>query len=128
MTQRDRSIESTSDLGTPWTFAVPSFQLAETAYQSWLASTERIQSEALEFLSGRMEKVLETARELGSCTNPADYLVVQAKYAEGAMADWLAESQKLAELMTELAQESTNGTAKRKTHASRSTNGHRASH
>ena len=122
MTQRDKSI-SDSDLGMPWALAGTSFQFAEQAYLSWLASTERIQSEAMGFLSERIEKVLATARELGNCTNPADYFALQAKYAEGALADWVAESQKMVDLVGEIAQASTEPSAARKSHARRSANG-----
>ena len=124
MTQRDTSVDSILDLGAAWPLASTSFELADRAYQTWLVSTQRIQNEAFEFLSGRVEKALATARELGSCTNPADYLFVQAKYAESAVADWLAESQKLADLIGEIAQESTDGNANSKPHAKRSGNGH----
>jgi hypothetical protein len=106
MTQRDKTVEPASELGTSWALAGPSFELAERAYLNWLASTERIQTEALGFLNGRLEKVVATARELGNCKNPADYFVLQAKYAEEAVADYLAESQKMADLVGEIAQSS----------------------
>ena len=126
MTQRDKSIDSPSDLGAPWALTGPSFELAEQAYLGWLANTERIQSEALGFLNERIEKVLATARALGDCKNPADYFAVQAKYAEGAIADWFAEGQKMANLVGEIAQTSTTPSSRgghaRK--ASRSGNGH----
>jgi len=127
MTQRDRSTEPTSDLATPWALAAPSFELAERAYHNWLASTERIQSETLGFLSGRIEKILATARELGSCTNPGDYLVVQAKYAENALSDWLAESQKMADLFGEIAQTQASDSVEHGRKSARRSNGH-ASH
>jgi hypothetical protein len=106
MTQRERTVEPASDLGTPWALADTSFEFAERAYLAWFSSTERIQTEALGFLSGRLEKAVATARELGNCKNPADYFVVQAKYAEEAVADYLAESQKMADLVGEIAQSS----------------------
>jgi hypothetical protein len=130
MAQRDKSVDSPSDLGTPWALTGTSFEFAEQAYSNWLANTERIQSEAFEFLNARIEKVLATARELGSCTNPADYFALQAKYAQGALADWFAEGQKIADLVGEIAQSPTEHGAKRKSHARRSANGHhsRAAH
>src|SRR4051812_9409798 len=104
MTQRDSSANNGSEIGTPWILSGTSFELAEQAYVTWLASTERIQNEALGFLSQRFEKALTTARELGNCWNPADYFVVQAKYAEDALTDWWTESQRLAGLVGEIAQ------------------------
>jgi hypothetical protein len=124
MTQRDKSVDSTSDVATAWALAAPSFELAERAYHNWLASSERIQSETLGFLSGRFEKLLATARELGSCTNPGDYLVVQAKYAEGALSDWLAESQKMADLFGEIAQNQASDAVEHGRESARRSNGH----
>lgn len=85
---------------------LPSFGLLPgQAYVAWLETTGRLQSEAVEFLNDRFEKVATTARDLGHCKNPAEYFELQTRYAEGALADWLGESRKMIELVGEIAQE-----------------------
>jgi hypothetical protein len=80
-----------------------SYELAEKTYRAWLAGAGRIQNEALGFLNDRLEKGLETARELGNCRTPNEYFEVQAKYTDREVTDWIAESQKMIELFGEVA-------------------------
>jgi len=104
MTKRHDSAHPTAtDVGVLWDMNGMSFELAEKAYRAWLAGAGRIQHEALGFLNGRLEKGLETARELSNCRTPTEYFEVQAKYTDAVVTDWLAESQKMIELFGEVA-------------------------
>jgi hypothetical protein len=95
------------DLRVLWDMNGTSFELAERAYRAWLAGAGRIQNEAIGFLNGRFEKNLETARQLSNCKTASDYFEVQAKYADVAMSDYIAQSQKLVQLFGELTKETT---------------------
>jgi hypothetical protein len=104
MTKRHDSAHPTAaDMRVLWDMNGMSFELAEKAYRAWLAGAGRIQNEALGFFNGRLEKGLETARELSNCRTPNEYFQVQAKYTDEVVAEWLAESQKMIELFGEIA-------------------------
>jgi hypothetical protein len=84
-----------------------SLEFAEKAYRAWLNGAGRIQNETIGFLNGRIEKNLAAARELTSCKTATEYFDVQAKYADAAVSDWIAQSQKMAQLLNELTIETT---------------------
>ncbi len=101
--RHDSAHPTATDMRVLWDMNGVSYEIAEKAYRAWLAGAGRIQNEALGFLNGRLEKGLETARELGNCRTPTEYFEVQAKFTDDAVTDWLAESQKMFELFGEVA-------------------------
>jgi phasin protein len=103
-------IGTPADMSALWDMNGMSFELAEKAYRTWMTNAGRMQTEAIDFLNERLEKSLAVARELGNCKTPAEFFEVQAKYADGALADWFAESQKMAQLLGDIAKESASPT------------------
>jgi hypothetical protein len=106
MTKRQESANGAPDLSMLWDMNGASFELAEKAYRTWLAGAGRIQNETVDFFNDRLEKGLATARELSACKTATEYFEVQAKFTERAMSDWLAQGEKMVELLGELTRES----------------------
>ena len=82
----------------------PPFDVAEKAYRAWLDGAQLMQAEATEFVNARAGKDMAALSELARCTTPTDALEMQARYAGEALADYLAESQKMWTLMAAAAQ------------------------
>jgi hypothetical protein len=77
--------------------------VAET-YSSWLNRASQVPHEAFRFAKFRFAKDLQAAAQLAMCRNPAEALALQAHIVSDLAADYLAESQKIAELVAQLGQ------------------------
>ena len=103
MTKRQQEGNGTPiNIGALFDMSGSQFDLAEKAYRTWMESAGRLQNETLGFLNERFEKNLAVARELNACKTPTEYFEVQARYADRAMADWVAQGQKIVHLMNEI--------------------------
>jgi Phasin protein len=72
---------------------------AERALRAWLDGAQVMQAEAAEFVSARAGKDMAALSEWSQCKTPTDALEMQARYAGEAIADYLAESQRMWTLM-----------------------------
>jgi hypothetical protein len=94
-----------------------SLEAVTRSYQAWFSQANRMRDEAVRFTQDRFTKELEAAVQLVRCTNPTDALTVQAEFASTMAADYLAEGQKMVELMGEIVKEvSSNHTAGKAQH------------
>ena len=70
------------------------------AAETWFAAAAECQREMMGFLSMRLKKDGETAREMMGCKNPADATAVQSRWIEETMRDYNSEMTKLMALCT----------------------------
>jgi hypothetical protein len=77
----------------------PPLDVAERAMRAWLDGAQVMQAEATEFASARAGKDMAALSEWAQCRTPTDALEMQARYAGEALADYLAESQRMWTLM-----------------------------
>jgi hypothetical protein len=62
---------------------------------TWFAAAAECQREMMGFVSMRLEKDAETAREMTGCRNPADVSAIQSRWMEETLRDYNAEMSKL---------------------------------
>ena len=70
-------------------------QALAKAAETWFAASAECQREMMGFMSMRLEKDGETAREMLSCKNPADATAVQSRWIEETLRDYSSEMTKL---------------------------------
>jgi len=78
-------------------FALPrdTSQALAKAAETWFAASAECQREMMGFMSMRLEKDGETAREMLSCKNPADATAIQSRWIEETLRDYSSEMTKL---------------------------------
>jgi len=78
-------------------FALPrdNGQALAKAAETWFAASAECQREMMGFMSMRLEKDGETAREMLSCKNPADATAIQSRWIEETLRDYSSEMTKL---------------------------------
>ena len=83
-------------------FALPrdTSQALAKAAESWFAATTECQREMMGFMSMRLEKDGETAREMLDCKNPADATAIQSRWIEETFRDYNSEMTKLMTICT----------------------------
>ncbi len=84
---------------TMWSMAPMSFEVMTKTYSAWLSQANRLRDEALRFAQDQFTKELEAAAQLACCTTPTAALAVEAEFASKMAADYLAESQKMVDLL-----------------------------
>jgi hypothetical protein len=72
-------------------------------YAAWLDQATKMRDKAFRFLQDRFIKDVGEAAQFVRCIDP-NALALQKEYATKLTADYLAESEKMFELMTRLAQ------------------------
>ena len=77
----------------------PTLDSAERAYRAWLDGAQAMQAEATEFVNARAGKDMAALSEWTRCATPTDALEMQARYASEALADYVAGSQRMWQLM-----------------------------
>lgn len=77
----------------------PPPDFAERAMRAWLDGAQVMQAEATHFVSARAGKDMAALSEWSQCRTPTDALEMQARYAGEALADYLAEGQRMWTLM-----------------------------
>jgi hypothetical protein len=73
-------------------------------HSAWLRQATEVRDEALRLLRGRFTKDLESVAQLVGSRHP-EALASKVEYADKLMADYLAKSEKLFELMGRLARD-----------------------
>lgn len=71
--------------------AKASFQTVSDAYANWFKSANRLQVEAIRFVSDRLNKDLDLFARFSSCKKPEDVVSLQAEAATELVNDYLAE-------------------------------------
>lgn len=94
-----------------WGMGPQSIDAVTKAYGVWFNQANKMRDEAVRFAQDRFAKELEAAVQLARCTNPTEAFTVQAEFASKMAADYLAEGQKMVELMGEIAKEAASSPA-----------------
>lgn len=94
------------DVRMLWDVNGKSLNYAEKAYRAWLDAAGEIQTEAFGFMNSRFAKDSAALARLGQCQSPAEMVNVQAEYTQGALADFMSESQKIAACLGNAAKKS----------------------
>ena len=88
-----------------WNMSLSSTDLVTKAYTAWLDQANKLNEEAFRFAHDRLAKDLEAAAHLVRCSEPNEALALQMEFASKMAADYLAEGQKMLELVSQLAKE-----------------------
>jgi len=70
------------------------------AAETWFAAATECQREMMSFVSMRLEKDAETAREMMDCRNVADVTAIQSRWMEETLRDYNSEVGKLMTICT----------------------------
>ena len=92
-------VSRTADIPMMWGMPGPAFADTEKLYRAWLDGAQRIQGEAVAFFNDRVGKDMAMLSDCARCATAAEALEVQARYGTDAFADYVAESQRMFELM-----------------------------
>jgi hypothetical protein len=88
-----------------WSMSPSSTDLVTKAYRAWLDQANKVNDEAFRFAHDRLAKVLEAAAHLVRCSEPNEAFTLQIEFASKMAEDYLAEGQKMLELVSQLAKE-----------------------
>ena len=106
MQRHSKAVEPTiRNIEAMWNVDPQSIETVTKACAAGFGQAKRMQDETLRFAQDRLEKELAAAVQLTKCTTPNEALAVQAKFANKMAEDYLAEGQKIAELMGKMAKE-----------------------
>lgn len=106
MQRHSKSVEPTvRNIEAMWNIDPQSIEAVTKACAAWFGQAKRMQDETLRFAQDRFEKELTAAVQLTKCTTPNEALAVQTKFVNKMTEDYLAEGQRIADLMGEMAQE-----------------------
>ena len=75
------------------------------AYANWLKNANRLQAEALRFVSDRFNKDLQLLSRFGSCKRPEDFLGMQSEAMTQMANDYMTEGAKWVALFGEAAKD-----------------------
>lgn len=75
-------------------------QAVAKAAEAWFATTTECQREMIGFMSMRLEKDSEAAREIMGCKNLADVTAIQSRWVEETLRDYNAEMTKRMTIFT----------------------------
>jgi hypothetical protein len=79
-----------------------STDLVTKTYAAWLDQANKVNHEAFRFAHDRLTKDLEAAAHLARCSEPNEAFTLQVEFASKMAADYLAEGQKMLELVGQL--------------------------
>jgi len=106
MQRHSKTVEpTTANIEAMWTMDPDSIDAVAKAYAAWFSQAKRMQDETMRFAQERFKKELAVALQLSRCTNPNEAFAVQTKFANKMAEDYLAEGQRIAELMSEMAKQ-----------------------
>jgi len=88
-----------------WSMSPRSLDDMAKTYASWLDGANKVSSEAFRFAHDRLSKDFEMAAQLMRCSDPSEAFRLQAEFASNLAGDYLTESQKIFEFVTQLATE-----------------------
>ncbi|HZP67417.1 MAG TPA: phasin family protein [Rudaea sp.] len=86
------------DLGAMSDSAKSAIEAMSKTYMSWFKNANRVQAEAIRFLSDRFAKDLALASRFGACRKPEDFVAVQSEVATELVKDYMEESAKFVAL------------------------------
>lgn len=86
-----------------WNLDSRSIETVMTAYRAWFSQANRMRDETMRFAHERFTKELDAVGQLARCLNPNEALVVQTEFAKTMVEAYLLESQKLVELIGDMA-------------------------
>jgi len=117
MQRHTKTVEPTTpNAEAMWTMDPQSIDAVAKAYAAWFSQAKRMQDETMRFAQERFKKELAVAVQLSRCTNPNEALSVQTKFANKMAEDYLAEGQRIAELMGEIAKQISPGPKPSRSH------------
>ena len=85
-----------------------STDLVTKTYAAWLDQASKVNHEAFRFAHDRLTKDLEAAAHLARCSEPNEAFTLQMEFASKMAADYLAEGQRMLELVSQLKMEGQN--------------------
>lgn len=88
-----------------WSMSAHSLDEMAKTYATWLDGASKVSNEAFRFAHDRLSKDLDMAGQLMRCNDPAEAFRLQAEFAKHLAGDYLSESQKIFEWVTQLAME-----------------------
>ena len=117
MQKHSKAVEPTALIAeTLWNMNPQSVETVTQTYKAWLDQTTKIQEETMRFAQERFAKDLEAAAQLARCSNPTEAIAVQTKFANTMAADYLSESQRVFEMMGEIAKQISSAPSSPKAH------------
>ena len=117
MQKHSKAVEPTARIAeTLWNMNPQSVESVTQTYKAWLDQTNKIQEETVRFAQERFAKDLEAAARLARCSNPTEAMAVQTEFANTMAADYLSESQRVFELMGEIAKQISSVPSSHKAH------------
>lgn len=106
MQRHSKAVEPTTrKIEAMWSIDPQSLEAVTKACAAWFGQAKKMQDETLRFAQDRFKEELAAAMQLTKCTTPNEALAVQAKFANKMAEDYLAEGQRIADLIGEMAQE-----------------------
>jgi hypothetical protein len=106
MQRHSKAVEPTVPTAeSMWNMDPQSIEAMTKTYRAWFSQANRMRDETMRFAQERFTKELEAAVQLARCTNPTEAFAVQAEFANRMATDYFAESQKMVELMGEMAKQ-----------------------
>jgi hypothetical protein len=102
MTKRS-SISDSMRSGGEFASAGESGRAVASAVESWFTASNQCQREMMDFVTERIEKDAETAREMLNCKSLADMTTIQSRWMEETIKDYRSEMVKLMSLYSETA-------------------------
>ena len=104
MRRHSKGVEATSrNPDAMWNMDPQAIETATRTYRAWLDQASRMRDETLRFAQERFTKELDAAVRLAACADTTEMFAVQAAFANDMAADYVAESQKMVELIGEMA-------------------------
>ena len=117
MQRHSKAVPSpTANPEAKWNLDPQSIDAVAKAYAAWFSQAKRMQDETMRFAQERLKKELAVAVQLTRCTNPNEALAVQAKFANTMAEDYLAEGQRIVEMMGRMAKEISPNPKSNRTH------------
>ena len=92
-----------------WSMSTRSLDEVAKTYATWLDGANKVSNEAFRFAHDRLSKDLEMAAQLMRCNDASEAFRLQAEFASNLAGDYLTESQKIFEWVTQLATEQSAG-------------------
>ena len=87
--------------------AQASFHALSNTYAAWLKNANRMQAEAIRFVSDRFNKDVQMLSRFGNCKKPEDVLRLQSELVTQLMGDYSDECAKWIALLGDAAKDAT---------------------
>lgn len=104
-TQTKSSTATPATDAVVWSMSQPSMDEMANAYSAWLERASRLSEEAFRFAHYRVTKDIEVAAQLMRCNDANEALTLQTEFVNKLAADYVAESQRMLDLVSQSAAE-----------------------